>query len=545
MALTKVTNSMILGAITNVMDLGVVADGVTNDATAMQAAVNSGATELLITQPVLINGVFTSPSTVTLNFQWPGKLILGASGNITINGLVVSDYQPIEYGTKTDNVVVNPITFSVPSDFPTIQEAVDAVPTYLWQRITIALADGTYNEDVRVENKQGAGAIIGQPTPDGQRAILTIVGAANTPLDPDVKVRSFFLNNCSGSAFHPTVANMTVFDANPYTDGNGSIEFYGCPTGAVSGVSFDGNGVAKCITSYQSTIAVEGVDFGPGVNENGLVVKHFGEIDCPNDFVLSGAPDITGTVTNGVVQLQNGIVLAANLSKASSTAYDKYDVSGLRTGFMYEALNGALYGPRWFSGFLSSYQTYFSSTSEFETSGSGTATFVASEGIQLSTTSGNFKAIWIRRNRSIATDQLSLIPSSEFIVSLKVNSITGDGEFLIGNKGSAVEDGLNFKITTAGLEGYFQSGTATPVSTGILVDYATLISKNSWVLRCKVERSGNAIFQAIDEDFNAYVGNLAVGTVTGTSTFPINAVVSSASSGTANVYLSEYRCARF
>ena len=43
MSLTKVTYSMIDGAVVNVLDYGAIGDGITDDKTAIQAAFNSGA----------------------------------------------------------------------------------------------------------------------------------------------------------------------------------------------------------------------------------------------------------------------------------------------------------------------------------------------------------------------------------------------------------------------------------------------------------------------------------------------------------------------
>lgn len=80
MALTKATYSMIEGAPANVDDFGAVGDGLTNDSAAIQAAINSTATDIVLTngKTYLCNSTLSFPSGKRLSGN--AKLKLGTAG---------------------------------------------------------------------------------------------------------------------------------------------------------------------------------------------------------------------------------------------------------------------------------------------------------------------------------------------------------------------------------------------------------------------------------------------------------------------------------
>jgi hypothetical protein len=94
MALTKVHNRMIAGAAVNVQDFGAVGDGVTDDTTAIQTAVDTGKEILIPAGTFRITNTITFPGDMRMTFHDGGKILadtgtysgfyaLRAAGSIT------------------------------------------------------------------------------------------------------------------------------------------------------------------------------------------------------------------------------------------------------------------------------------------------------------------------------------------------------------------------------------------------------------------------------------------------------------------------------
>lgn len=523
----------------------VVGNGVADDSTKLASALAAGVTDLYIDCPVYLNGTVTAPSTVGLHFGDRGYLIIGVSASVTINGPIYSNHNPFKYAAGVGSLTVSAQNLAVPGTYSTIQKAVDAVPGMIWQDWIVSAAVGTYNEDVRIESKLGGMFKPGSVFTAGSRSQLTITGATSTARDSTVRVKSFMVMDCHGGAYHPAIANLTTYGYNAYTNEQEAISFYGCSGGAVAKVSFNGTGAAKCIMSFGSHISVEGVHFGSNVNDYGLVTKHGGQIYCPDANALNGELDIEGTVKQSVCWPISGFINAANLSKVIGNGFNEWDNTGLRSGAIFTGLDRALSGPSWFHEYLSSWQSYFSSASEFETflDAGTTLAYVSSEGINLQTVNAKNVSLWIRRNRSIQIND-RLIKPMQMVVSCYFASVTGDAIIKIGNKGSSSEDGVYFKLTSAGLYGGYQAGASAEVLTSQICTYAQAVGKNV-VLWIRVNNDGSAVFKMMDTSYNTYKQALASGTVSGSSTYAFQSGASSASVGAANYTLSEARVARY
>jgi len=100
MALTKVHNRLIEGAAVNVKDFGAVGDGVTDDTAAIQAAIDSSATKVIIPK-----GTYLTTTAIVL----PSNIHVTGSGTIINAGSVFSDkfaflagwFHPADYATNT------------------------------------------------------------------------------------------------------------------------------------------------------------------------------------------------------------------------------------------------------------------------------------------------------------------------------------------------------------------------------------------------------------------------------------------------------------
>lgn len=529
-----------------VQDFSIPIDGVTDATAQLTVLAAAGLTDVIVTGPVFVNGTIVLPSSLNLHFEDNGFIVMGGTANVTVNGGVYSNHNPFKYASGTGALVVAAQTLSVPSaTYPTIQSAVNAVPGMLWQDWTVSVAAGTYAEDVRIESKLGGMFKPGSVFTAGSRSQLTITGATQTARDPNVKVKSFMVMDCHGGAYHPAIANLTTYSYNAYTNEQEAIAFYGCSGGAVAKVSFAGTGANKCVMSFGSHITVEGAHFGTNVNDYAMVTKHGGQIYCPDANVLNGQLDLEGSVNQSVTWPISGFIDAANLSKVSGAAFNEWDNTGLRSGATFTGLDRSLSGPSWFHEYLSSWQTYFSSTSEFETflDAGTTLAYAASEGINIQTVNGKNVSLWVRRNRSIQINDKLLKPM-QMIVAVNFASVTGDAVVKIGNKGSSSEDGVYFKLTAAGLYGCYQAGSTAEVLTTQICTYAQATGKDL-VLWIRVNNDGSAVFKVQDSSYNTYKQSLASGTVTGTSSYAFQTVASSATTGTANYTLSEARVARY
>ena len=101
MSLTKVSYSMITGAPINVMDYGAVGDGLTNDTTAIQTALNAGSSlEKLVEIPKGYSFKFTANLTIPSNTGFCGDGELFADYTNVFNDVVVSTTGGLQ-GTQT------------------------------------------------------------------------------------------------------------------------------------------------------------------------------------------------------------------------------------------------------------------------------------------------------------------------------------------------------------------------------------------------------------------------------------------------------------
>jgi hypothetical protein len=246
-------------------------------------------------------------------FAKNGAVLKPDSGvKLTIAGF----FHPPEYGYGWDNsvgvVTLEIIKITVPSaEYPTIQSAVDACPKRLISPYVIELENGTYAEDVKIE-----GIHAGQVEPDASSGLegarLYIRGKSYIPRDPLVRVKSIYCSGCSGGSGNPTISRLTIYDKNPYTNEKAALEFYGCANVSAGNLSFNGNGVQKCINVYASTLGEStGNDFGDGVNEHAYVTKHMGTALIRNEDLGYGGS--YGTLTRAAYWLQEGSMIVDDI----------------------------------------------------------------------------------------------------------------------------------------------------------------------------------------------------------------------------------------
>lgn len=514
--------------------------GVTTSNSDFSLAEASGL-DLFFDTTYTLESTFTFSSDKTLYFKEGARIILNA--DITVSSLVdsTSGYPFVEKDGKAYLAKIY-IPVGATRDITILQEAIDKVPENYYQSIYIQLDEGDYGDGV-VNGKQGSSMV----RTGGERATLLITKSDSANID-NVLVNSLLFVSCGGSAFNPICGQITIDGYNTVTNELSSVEFYGCPSGAVINTKFRAVGADRCITSYGSKISVEGLDFGTSLYNYALVTKHGGEIYSPNAEGLNaeGILDHVGTLNIAVTRVITGIVNAATLATVKSNGAYRHDTTGLRSGYIYESLERTMYGPQIFNKAISNYQTFFENLSNFEqfvTVGSS-ATVTSSQGITLNAIASGTSTIWVRRSNAIRNNNASNLKSSQMAISFTVSSITLDGSITAGNGGSSSEGGYGIEITVAnGVRGYYTNSnvrTYTPIITG----YANVVGRN---LNCYIVANKNGDIEFTINDNNNYIvtSKTLLNPIVKINCSFVIALACIGSTGTASAVFNEARVARF
>ncbi|WP_172562480.1 phage tail protein [Vibrio furnissii] len=324
---------------------------------------NIDAFNALSTKDIFFNeGIYKTSGKHTFT----GKLIFDRGAHleatkdiVSINGIV----DAIDYPFKksgTGRIDVNAVDLIVPDDYPTVQSAIDAVPSVQWQRFNISIKNGTYDEEVYINNKWAGSATTGLVA--GERTGVYIIGETKE----GVKVKAYMVTSSGGACFTPMIANQQVIGHNSKTNEKCSIEFYGCPSGAVLGVDFRSTQSSdKALMSYGSVISAEEVDFGDQLYNDLFVVKHGGKIMSNSNTRLGIGKSPIGRAKRYAINPIGGEVLLADSSGLTANSFDAVRRGGAMAGFVYDTASQAFYGPKLLVDHISSYQTYFTSLDGF------------------------------------------------------------------------------------------------------------------------------------------------------------------------------------
>ncbi|HCJ8320405.1 TPA: hypothetical protein NV660_003982 [Escherichia coli] len=314
---------------------------------ALKRAIASGRGRVYINVPVEIKEDLTIPRLFRVDVGENGY-IYSTTNKVRIEGFINSigggdPYRNYikQYGVDSSTVpgvYTYNVTVNVPEDYPTMQAAIDAVPDNYWQFITIQVSDGTYDEDLVIRNKRGCTPNF--PPESGQQAILVITSKSKDRTK--VSYRSAQVFSCGGTPYSPNLENLN-FTNRTHSDENCSVEFYGCTSGAVNKCSFNGVGVDKCIEAYNSTISVEGCDFGTDINDKGMVVKHGGTIMSNSTRIGSALAPMSGVLKSWVAVAIGGTIIANDLGMAiGKVAQSRVD--GVQAGVIIETATKSING---------------------------------------------------------------------------------------------------------------------------------------------------------------------------------------------------------
>jgi hypothetical protein len=178
-------------------------------------------------------------------------------------------------------------TLNVPSEYETIQAAIDAVPLVLRHEYAIVVNDGTYDEHLSIPP-----TIAGHPKSRSaqERSGLEIYGNSEEP--SQVTVNSLTISGCSG-AVNPFVSGFTFRQANPFDDEDVAVIAYGTTETTLSNIRIRtgpdrSQPLRAGIKAYGGTaMKVQSVDFGDGECRRGFVTKHMSRI-LHNEGLIEG-----------------------------------------------------------------------------------------------------------------------------------------------------------------------------------------------------------------------------------------------------------------
>ncbi|MCU6174501.1 phage head-binding domain-containing protein [Citrobacter cronae] len=338
---------------------------------AFKRAIASGNGRVFVNVPVKFTEDLTIPAKFRVDIGEYGYLYTNTA-KVRIEGFIntIGGNDPYRgyihpFGVDSSTVpgiYTMPVTLMVPEDYPTIQEAIEAIPNNYWQRIVISIASGTYDEDIVIRSKRGCTPLF--PPSSGQQANIKI--GSRTGIQSDVNVRSAQVFNCGGTPYSPSFEQLN-FTNRTHSDENASIEFYGCTSGAVYGCGFVGVGVEKCIEAYNSIISSESCHFGNGINDYAYVVKHGGIIQA-NSTQLGNLPPADGVLNKYVAWAIGGQVLASDFAPVIGKLGVSYS-DGVNAGVVYEIASKTITGINWFSRMDNTrYHTFFDTYDKFTNS---------------------------------------------------------------------------------------------------------------------------------------------------------------------------------
>lgn len=410
---------------------------------ALKRAIASGRGRVYVNVPVKFTESLTIPKGFRVDIGECGYLYTDVA-TVRIEGFIntVGGNDPYrgyvkEFGvdaSTSPGIYTMPVTLLVPEEYPTVQDAIEAIPNNYWQRIIISIADGYDNgENVVVRSKRGCTPLF--PPSASQQAGIKIGSRSADP--SKVSLNSIQLFNCGGTPYSPSIEQIN-FKGRTHSDENASIEFYGCTSGGVYGCSFIGVGVDKCIEAYNSTISVESPQFGNNINKTGLVTKHGGIINY-NSTQLGNLPMASGVLKEYVALPIGGMIIGSDFSPVIGSLAQTYS-DGVMAGLVTEESTKSITGVNWFSRMdMTRFHTFFENYDKFTTTIGATGesvTYSATDGLIFTGVAGATARHRIIRNHRLRY-QYENVNYRAFSVAVSMTAIPGglihSGSFESGN----------------------------------------------------------------------------------------------------------------
>ena len=485
---------------------------------ALKRAIASGRGRVYINVPVEIKEDLTIPRLFRVDVGENGY-IYSITNKVRIEGFINSigggdPYRNYihKYGVGSSTVpgvYTYNVTVNVPEDYPTMQDAIDAVPDNYWQFITIQVSDGIYDEDLVIRNKRGCTPNF--PPESGQQAVLVITSKSKDRTK--VSYRSAQVFSCGGTPYSPNLEHLN-FTNRTHSDENCSVEFYGCTSGAVNRCSFNGVGVDKCVEAYNSIISVESCDFGNEINDKAMVVKHGGTIMSNSTRVNTPLPPMSGVLKSWVAVAIGGTIIANDLGMCiGKVAQSRVD--GVQAGVIIETATKSINGVASFFRLATTrHHTQFQDYDKFTNTVTGTGSGIEyyAEGglvVRAGTAGGTAIQRYKRERRLVRQYENSNYLGFAVAFSIPAGVTALAGYLVCGSVASGNYFGIKYVANTA----YGVIATGGVETTIALENNATTIG--TWTCKYVGKGTGQVIFM-YDDSYAGHINDVKLASYDGT-----------------------------
>jgi len=212
--------------------------------------------------------------------------------NINYSNIALVNHNRPLFSIKPRDIYVN---ISGGGNYTTIQEAVNQIPYFLNHRYRIFIAEGIYNEDIKIP-----AFILSDITDLTEGSVSGLqMGGATINSGYNVKIKSMSITTAIGAVNE--FRNMHFYGVDPNSDENVSVSIYGGGVVAFRRIHFNESIAKHGFLPYSASINVMGLHFGNNL-EYGFYVKHGGRVDFNNDYLEYS----DGNLSEAIVRLDSG-----------------------------------------------------------------------------------------------------------------------------------------------------------------------------------------------------------------------------------------------
>lgn len=252
--------------------------------------------------------------------------IINNGGYNNINMLDLDNDVPSNMLNRT-LFTTNDMNLYVPSEYNTIQDAINEIPLYIRHPIRIYIDNGVYNEDLLIPT-----VILDRIKIDSKLETEMIIIIGNNTNPELVSINSITAQGVNGVSFK--ISGFNITNTSPYDNENCGVCLYGGQTYTLVDSVFSGGDIG--LLAYGASVDVNGVNWGNNVLNTAIKSKEDSRI------MIKDNPS-TGSVNEYAYDLQDGYI-----STDSNTHSINYGISLINpihdSWGLYDRYQNKLYG---------------------------------------------------------------------------------------------------------------------------------------------------------------------------------------------------------